>query len=146
MNKRRIKLTESDLHRIVKEALDAIDSKGSGEAFTGRKPATGRKGLTEGVNPDTPRYRMVSDYILNVYDVEKIGDMSDDEMMEWAYSIAQNTKVPVKYAFGVIKHMFSTNESRIRSIVREAILNELDPRTYASYAQKRQAQGQNDRQ
>jgi len=36
-------------------------------------------------------------------------------------------------------------KNSVKRILREAQLNELDPRTYASYAQKRKAQGQYDK-
>lgn len=135
MNKKQvIRLAENDIRRIVRESVENVISEVSAMP----------KGFKHRFDPD----KRDGDFPLEQPEWTKDPRWQgwNGEDPEWIMKQEKESGDPY---YGN-KRQVKVSESQLHQIVKESVnkllkeiqLNELDPRTYASYAAKRQAQGQ----
>ena len=172
--KKLVRLTENDLHRIVKESVNKALNKSNSVFYNDRPSKITKIDRSNSSNKHTMSpdeiekiHNIVSEVSVapngykHRFDPNKRDGDFPLEQPEWTkdprwqgwngedpeWIMKQQEKYPYG---GQSKQSVRLSEAELHQIVKESVnkllkevqLNELDPRTYASYAAKRQAQGQ----
>ena len=132
--RRKVRLTESDLHRMIREAvIKAINEVGDsnrGQYMLGALAARKKmQGMEKGITDDKSGYNDVSKYAAN-----KRNNTNGEKMKQNSfYNGFHSGKDSREYGYNYMKNLDKQNESLVRKVVRESIKRVLREGKLPSY-------------